>query len=144
MKTKIKILKRDIDRYLSILEEKYPLAKLVSSAIDGLLLMKVDDRIIHAWYRSIENFIEKIEKEIEILDDELFTYENIFEFKKEMDKYYDLLNKRHKELFLTIYQFVEYILEDDELNKYQKESFKNIYSSIEIIQEEIKRIEDDG
>ena len=141
MKTKIRTLKRDIDRYLPLLQKKYPMSTLVSSAVESLLGKDMDDDIIKNWYNSLKRFIGDIEKEIKKIDDEMLSRESLALFKKQMDKHYDTLQEKHQDFFRTLYRFVENMLEEEELQSHLKDAYKNIYSSVQIIKEDIDRLE---
>lgn len=70
---KIKKLKEKIELHYDILEEKYPMTKIVIDSINAFLELNVSDKIIRSWYDQHIFFIRDIEKEINKIESELRT-----------------------------------------------------------------------
>ena len=66
-KNKVILLKEKIDKNITHLEVKYPLARTISESIDTLLEIEAPESLIRPWLNSIDSIISAIEKELELM-----------------------------------------------------------------------------
>ena len=69
-KEQLKTLQQQMQTHLDILEKRYPLSKIILTSIDTLFYLDADENFIYTWYSGQKDFIRRIKKEIDDIEQE--------------------------------------------------------------------------